>query len=68
MRVALASLLLGFSLISTGCTEVLTYANKSRDAKDRLVHIRRGVDRRVRGEARGLADGAGAVADFSPRE
>jgi Tfp pilus assembly protein PilF len=36
MRAALASLLLAFSLISTGCTEVLTYANKSRDEGIRL--------------------------------
>src|SRR5882762_1718874 len=38
MRVALASLLLAFSLISTGCTEVLTYANKSREEGVRLYN------------------------------
>ena len=36
MRAALASLLLSLSLISTGCTDVLTYANKSRDEGVRL--------------------------------
>ena len=38
MRAALASLLLGFSLISCGCTEVLTYANKSREEGVRLYN------------------------------
>jgi tetratricopeptide (TPR) repeat protein len=38
MRAALASLLLAFSLISTGCTEVLTYANKSREEGIRLYN------------------------------
>lgn len=38
MRAALASLLLAFLLISTGCTEVLTYANKSRDEGLRLYN------------------------------
>ena len=36
MRAALASLLLSSLFISTGCTEVLTYANKSRDEGVRL--------------------------------
>ena len=31
MRVALASLLVSLSFISAGCTEALTYANKSRE-------------------------------------
>jgi len=38
MRAALASLLLSLSLISTGCTEVLTYANKSREEGVRLYN------------------------------
>ena len=38
MRAALASLLLAFSLVSTGCTEVLTYANKSREEGVRLYN------------------------------
>lgn len=38
MRAALASLLLSSLLISTGCTEVLTYANKSRDEGVRLYN------------------------------
>jgi len=38
MRAAIASLLVSLSLISTGCTEVLTYANKSREEGLRLYN------------------------------
>ncbi|HEV8377654.1 MAG TPA: tetratricopeptide repeat protein [Tepidisphaeraceae bacterium] len=40
MRAALASLLLAFSIISTGCTDVLTYAKKSREEGVRLYNDR----------------------------
>jgi tetratricopeptide (TPR) repeat protein len=40
MRAALASLLLCLSLFSTGCTDVLTYANKSREEGVRLYNDR----------------------------
>src|SRR5882724_7748866 len=36
MRAAIASLLVSLSLISSGCTEALTYANKSREEGQRL--------------------------------
>jgi Tfp pilus assembly protein PilF len=36
MRAAVASVLLGILFLSTGCTEVITYAGKSRDAGLRL--------------------------------
>ncbi|HEV8607550.1 MAG TPA: tetratricopeptide repeat protein [Tepidisphaeraceae bacterium] len=44
MRAAIASLLLALSLISTGCTDVLTYANKSREEGLRLYSERAYAD------------------------
>jgi len=40
MRAAIASLLLAFLVISAGCTDVLTYANKSREEGVRLYNER----------------------------
>jgi tetratricopeptide (TPR) repeat protein len=40
MRAAIASILLGVLFFSSGCTEVLTYANKSRDEGVRLYNER----------------------------